>query len=186
MYTTRTSGEISLTEDEYQKLIMACETVEEELLITMAVELGLRRSDISKIKIADIDLEHNRVSYFEHKKDRIRTIPMPPRLVQLVKKYMATLPKTGRRQKMLFKWGASTFGDKTAYRRLQVLKERAGIRTGEPLPFHALRATCIKFKQKKGWSPEQAARLIGDTVRVVQQHYATPSDQELQELMEKS
>jgi len=181
-----TSGEKSLSQDEYDKLLTVCETLEEELLLRMAVELGLRRMDISKVKIADIDIDHAKLSYFEHKKDRIRTIPLSPRLVQKIKQYLATLPRTGRRQKMLFRWGATKYGDKTAYRRLQSLKERAGIRPGEALPFHALRATCVKMKQKQGWTPEQVARLIGDTVRVVQLHYSTPSDQELQELMERS
>ncbi|MCG2825156.1 MAG: hypothetical protein L6265_01035 [Thermoplasmatales archaeon] len=52
----------------------------------------------------------------------------------------------------------------------------------ESKPFHALRATCIKLCQRGGWSVEQAAKLVGDTIRVVQEHYTTPSNEELKQV----
>lgn len=55
----------------------------------------------------------------------------------------------------------------------------AGLR---PRPFHSLRATCIKLAQWKGWTPEQVAKLTGDSIRVIQQHYSTPSRDEMQKV----
>lgn len=178
--TNRTSyktGEHALTPKEYEKLLRVCNTFEEEALLKIAVGLGLRRSDISKIKISNIDLDGGKLSYYEQKKDRIRTVPLGPELTQLLKKFIPTLPRS---QDFLFKWGKSKYGDRTAHRRLTDLCDRANI---PRRPFHALRATCIKFKQKEGWPVEATAKLVGDTIRVVQEHYSVPSDAELAELM---
>jgi len=65
------------------------------------------------------------------------------------------------------------------YSRFQKYLNAAGI---ESKPFHALRATCIKLCQRRGWSVEQAAKLLGDTIRVVQEHYTTPSNEELKQV----
>lgn len=175
--TQSRTGEKALTPLEYEKLISVCNTLEEEVLIKLAVGLGFRRKDIAKIKIKNIDLNEGKITYYEHKKDRDRTIPLGAQLNQLLKKYIHTLP---RDQVYLFKWGSSDWGDRTAHRRLTALCDRAGI---PRRPFHALRGTCIKFKQKEGWPVEATAKLVGDTIRVVQEHYSVPSDAELSELM---
>jgi hypothetical protein len=46
-------------------------------------------------------------------------------------------------------------------------------------PFHALRATCIKLCQSKGWTPEQTAEHVGDRISTIQAHYLTPSVEEM-------
>jgi integrase len=171
------TGELSFTPREYEKILTVCNTLEEELLIQMAVSTGLRRIDISRIRIGDIDLSNGHLAYYEHKKRRNRVIPLSPKILQLLKKYLNSLPKN---QEYLFSWGKNQYGDRTAYRRVQDLCDRAGI---PRRPFHALRATCIKFCQKAGWSPEQVSELTGDTIRVIQEHYATPSKQEMCELV---
>ena len=68
---------------------------------------------------------------------------------------------------------------KTAYNILQRYLKIAGI---EPVPFHALRATCIKLCERRGWTAEQTAKHTGDTVRVIQEHYLTPSVEEMKEI----
>jgi integrase len=112
------------------------------------------------------------VTYTEKKKgDRIRTIYIGPQLRQLLNKYLKTVPKE---QKRLF-----AFSERTAFNKLQRLCIIAGI---PKRPFHSLRATCIKRCQKAGWSPEQVCDLTGDTLRVIQEHYAIPSSGEMVEL----
>ena len=68
---------------------------------------------------------------------------------------------------------------KQIYNRFQKYLTAADI---EYKPFHAIRATCIKLCQRRGWSVEQAAKLVGDTIRVVQEHYTTPSNEELKQV----
>ena len=167
-----TSGEYALTAKEYQKIIGACNTLEDEVMIKLAIGCGLRRVDITKAKIKDIDWVNERLSFHEHKKNRTWSVPLSPSLVQLLRKYIRTLPKG---QTDILK-----FEGRQAYNRLQKLCDVAGI---PRRPFHALRATCIKRCQAAGWTPEQVSALTGDTIRVIQQHYLTPSMQEMSEVV---
>jgi len=167
-----TTGQFALTHKEFGKLLQVTGTLEDELLLKMGVAFGLRREDIVNIRIADINLDEASMTYFEKKKNRIRTVPLGANMTQLMRKYIATLPK---KQKMLF-----AFSGSTAYRKLQRLCIKAGI---PRRPFHALRSTCVKFCQHAGWTPEQVAELTGDTIRVIQEHYATPSRAEMSEVM---
>jgi hypothetical protein len=42
----------------------------------------------------------------------------------------------------------------------------------------------VKFCQKNNWTVEQVSKLTGDTIAVIQQHYSTPSNSEMQEVVE--
>jgi integrase len=75
-----------------------------------------------------------------------------------------------------------TYSGRTAHRKLQDYCDKAQI---PRRPFHALRATCIKFCQRAGWRVEEVAKLTGDTIAVIQEHYSTPSESEMQEAIEK-
>lgn len=167
---------LALTRSEYEKILRACDSQTDRCLIMVGVELGLRRADIVKIRIADIKFTEHRLLYCEQKKgNRIRNIPISPQLEQELKIMLQTLSKN---QRLLF-----DFSDKTAYNKFQRLCEKIGIK---PRGFHALRATCVKLHQQQGWSVELVAKLIGDNITTVQQYYSTPSDVELVEIMRKS
>lgn len=174
------TGEYALTRNEYHLLLSKCNNLETEVLIKLAVSTGLRRYDISQIEIQNIDQDNDRLTFFEAKKGRIRSIDLDPEVTRKISQYLFTINarrSPGRRY--LFSWGGTRFGDRTAHRRLQDLCDRAGI---PRRPFHALRATCIKFCQAAGWPPEAVSELTGDTIRVIQEHYLTPSQAEMREL----
>lgn len=168
------TGEKAFTRTEINKLLAACATLEDELLLKLGVSLGLRREDMVSLKVVDVDLTNNAMSYYERKKSRLRVVPIGGNVSQLILKYMHTIPRS---QKALF-----AFSGSTAYRKLQRLCDLADI---QRRPFHALRATCIKFCQAAGWTPEQVSELTGDTIRVIQEHYATPSRAEMSEVMKE-
>jgi integrase len=72
-----------------------------------------------------------------------------------------------------------SFSGRTAYNILQHYCVAAGI----PIrPFHALRATCIKFCQAAGWTPEQTAKHVDDRISTIQEHYLVPSMADMREL----
>ena len=168
------TGEKAFTRTEIDKLLASCATIEDELLLKLGVSLGLRREDIINIKVIDVDLNNSTISHYERKKSRLRVVPIGDNTKQLIIKYLHTIPKN---QKQLFKFSGST-----AYRKLQKLCDLANI---PRRPFHALRATCVKFCQNAGWTPEQVSELTGDTIRVIQEHYATPSRAEMSEVMKE-
>jgi integrase len=167
------SGERALTRAEYEKCLLACSTQEDRVMLLIGVELGLRRRDIANIKLANIDLNEMKMSYYEHKKQRIRTVPMSPRLSQEIKILMNTIPK---KRKTLFSYTS----DRTVWNRLNKIFDQVGI---ENRGVHSLRGTCVKLRQQEGWTAEQTAKLIGDTVETVLNHYSTPSDDELAALI---
>ena len=133
----------------------------------MAVSTGLRREDLCSIKIANIDLDNKTLLFHEQKKSRDRSIHLPDPIIILVKKFLKTIPK----RETLF-----SFTGRTAYRHLNYWCTVANI---PERPFHALRATCIKFCQAAQWTPEQVSELTGDTIAVIQQHYSTPTYDEM-------
>jgi len=168
------TGRFALTRAEYEAIRAVIDNFEDEVLIRLAVASGMRREDIVNVKISDIKLEDHRIFFFEHKKDKIHSFHVSGDLMQLVVKYLGTLPRN--QQKLL------DMSSKTAYNRFQRLCERAGI---PKRPFHALRSTCIKFCQLAGWTPEQTAALVDDTIAVIQEHYLTPSEAEMKEVCQK-
>ena len=162
------------------KLMDACETLQDKAMLEIGISLGLRREDMVRLRVANINFEDHTISYTEKKKHgAIRTKRMEKSLEQTLKMYTATI----RGSVFLFCYGNSKWGDRSLYNRLQELCKRAGVR---PRKFHALRATCIKFHQKAGWKPEECAALINDTPQVVMMHYATPSTSEMNELTDRS
>lgn len=171
-----TVGQDALTPLEYEKVCEACSSIEDEALLKFTVATGMRREDVVNVERQNINLTTGSVTFSEKKKGgRIRTIYIGQKLCTLLIKYLKTVPKD---QKLLF-----DFCGKTAYNKLQDLCDVAGIRRR---PFHALRATCVKRCQAAKWTPEQVCKLTGDTLRVIQEHYATPSESEMGEVAKAS
>lgn len=168
-----TSGEKALSKSEYDKIISVIDNIEDELLVKMAVTTGLRREDLCDVKISNINFNDGLLTFYESKKKIDRSIYLNLDLLLLIKKFL----KTQGKRETLF-----SFGGRTAYRHLNHWCQIAGI---PERPFHALRATCVKFCQVAGWKPEQVCKLTGDTLRTIQEHYSTPSEGEMKEVVKE-
>lgn len=174
------TGEFALTDDELERLFVATDSFTELVFLRFAVSTGLRRSDVVAVKWRDVDFERRKVTFFERKKNRIKEVFLSSSMVQDLKRLRGL--KSG--EFYLFsgrsepKYGKGHLSSRAAYDVLQRNLKKAGI---SPRPFHALRATCIKLCQRKGWSAEQTSKHVGDTIRVIQEHYSTPSDGEMLE-----
>ena len=107
-----TSGEYALTPKEYQKIINACNTLEDEVMIKLAVGCGLRRVDITKAKIADIDWVNKRLSFYEHKKSRIWIVPLVRTSYNYYKNMFGRCPKT-KKKFLKLKVDKHTIGSKS-------------------------------------------------------------------------
>jgi integrase len=166
--------------NELQRLIAACSDQNDRVMILLGSRYGIRREDVAKIEINNIDLMNGTITYYEHKKDKIRTIPIEADVLQEIRILLKSIPK----RKYLLAWSDGS----TCWRHLQELCKIAGLpapadRTGRP--FHSLRGTCVKLRQAQGWNVSQVAALIGDEVATVMKHYATVTPSELSELMQK-
>lgn len=175
----RKTGELSLTEAQVRQLLSVVGRLDHEVLLRIAIELGLRRADVVKIEQANINLRTKKLAYIETKKGgKIRRVPLSDSLAKLIEQYLNVIGKN----RWLFPTPHKTKGhlhDRTAYDIFNKYLEKAGL---PPRPFHALRATCIKLLQKRGWSIEEVMALTNDSFRTIKEHYDTPSEEEMGEV----
>ncbi len=161
--------------------MMALESYRDTVLIKLELALGCRRSDIVRIKWDDVKEEDFSITYKEMKKgDRPHTAFVSDDIMVMLKRHRGL-----SRGKYIFP-AVSTdknhLSDRTAYNILVRAMRRAEIiGKNKCWPFHALRATCIKNCQRAKWTPAQTAAHVNDTIRVIQEHYETPSMLERQE-----
>jgi integrase len=173
------TGEFSLTEAEVGRLIASARSFSDEILLRLAIATGIRREDVVRIERVGLDVATGSVTYHEAKKRRVRTVRIGGETLSALRKYVNELPASS---KWLFpsrERGGSHLTGRTAYNVLQRALENAGL---APRPFHALRSTCVKLAQRKGWTPEQVSDLTGDSIRVIQLHYSTPTAGEMAEV----
>ena len=163
----------SLTFEELQLVILQCETLQERVLIELAVTTGIRRTDIVNIEINRIDLEHQKIIFWEEKKDRMWIVAIPGEVVQTLRMYINTLP---RGQRYLF-----PFTGRTAYNILQRLLWKASIH--KHLSFHDLRRTFIRLSKQMGRDIRFVMDQTGDTARVIMEEYEGYTVDEMVQLM---
>lgn len=177
------SGQKSLTQAQVQQFFLYVTDLNHLGLFQLAITTGIRREDIVHIKLKDIDFEKNTVTFYESKKKRIKTVHIPVTVANTLKMIANINSKetyifVGRADKL---YGKGHLSGRNAYNLFQKYLKKAGLK---PRPFHAIRATCIKLCQLKGWSMEQTAELVGDTIEVIREHYTTPSDDEMREVVD--
>lgn len=183
------TGQKALTREEYNKLISCITDIQDELMIRFAVDTGLRREDLCNVECDQIDLKNNKLRFHEAKKDHTdkktnaftekwRTIDLSNEVVALIQKFYNTLDKSElRKRQYLF-----DYVGRTAYRHFNRWCVVAGI---DERPIHALRATCIKFAHEAEWSDMEIADLTGDKISTIQEHYMTPSVDEMRQAKQK-
>lgn len=175
-----TSGQKALTQDQVHKFLLHVTDLIHLGLFQLAIVSGIRREDIVRIKKSDMNLQMQCVTFYESKKRRTKTIYIPVTVANTLQ----MICNVNKKEVYLFPGNSEKVGGRghlsgrNAYNLLQRYLREAGL---ESRPFHSLRATCVKLCQKRGWSVEQTAEHIGDTISVIQEHYAIPSSQEMRE-----
>lgn len=172
------SGEKALTHKQVEQLFEHITELQDLVLIKLAVDVGLRRADIVAIKRRDVDLSRETVTFYETKKKRTKTVPISKSTVRSLTMWL-NINKSDWLFPARFKDSKGHLSSRSAYNILRKYTQSAKLPN---IPFHALRATCVKLHQVAGWTPEQTAKLIGDKVSTVQQHYSVPSDEEMLEI----
>jgi len=181
-----TSGEKALTRKEYEKLLSVIDTHEDELFLKMAITTGLRREDLANVKIGDINLDERLLFFHESKKNVNRSIPLMDDIIILLSRYLKTT--SGKDKDALFSCTGTQmyrrfngYDDKNKKHHIGYF-DKAGIPNR---PIHAFRATAIKFMHDVGYSDPQIMAITGDTLEVLQQHYMTPSMDELRNVVKE-
>lgn len=172
-------GRYSLTEDELNRLYAEISSIRDLAIIKLAVSTGIRREDIAALELANIDWDNAIVHFYEQKKRRPWQAYILPDALTALRMYVNTLDK---REKYLFPGRTKKPPSKdhltgrAIYDIFNGWLPKAGLETR---PSHALRSTCMKLLQLKGWSPEQVQEQTGDTLEVIQMHYTVPTRAEM-------
>jgi integrase len=165
----------SLTLEEQERLLSVTETFEDLTLLHLALTTGIRREDIARIEVGNIDLDNRQLRFWESKKRRWWTVPLTVECCQDIRRLLNTYPN-GR--KRLF-----DMTGRTAYNHLQKILLKAGIK--KELSFHDLRRTFIKTAKRRGLSPKAVSQITGDTLATIEQSYANLDMEELKEEIDK-
>lgn len=176
----RHAGSVALTANEVRRLLAPIDRLEERALLELAVTSGIRREDVVAIPLEGLELDDGWLTFFESKKRRTRRIPLDLACLVTLRSYVRTLAKgerwlfpsprrAGRHETGRFAWTIlNRWLDRTCLARR---------------PFLALRATAYKLAKSKGWSVEQAAALLGDSIRVAMEFYGVATPGELRDVM---
>ena len=167
---------LSLSLEELQRLVNACDTLEDKALIELAVTTGIRREDIVNIDKMNVDLDAKIIRFWEKKKGRFWSVVLEPTVIQTLRLYMKDIPSNKR---FLF-----NFSGRTAYNKLQKLMEKAGIK--KHLEFHGLRRTFIRLSKKLGREVRYVMEQTGDTARVIIDEYEGYTIDEMIEITESN
>lgn len=172
--TSYKTGEFAFTETEVTQLLLSTEDFRNYVFLKTAIASGIRRGDIVALQWSGVDFDHGAITYWQNKKRRSHTCYVSPAVMQDLKRLRSISNNNhyvfdGGSEK---KYGQGHISSRSAYDVLQRSCKKAGLKGR---PFHALRATCIKLCQKRGWSAAQTAKHVDDTIRVIQVHYEAPS-----------
>jgi integrase len=170
------TGEKALTKAEFDKLLSVVDNSEDRLLLLIGAGLGIRRFDMSRITVGNINFAEHTLTYLEKKKHDIpHTVPMPSKLEQELQIFI-------REKKLGLGDRLFSIKDRQLCNHFYKMLDKAGI---ERRGIHSLRGTCVKLCQANNWTIEQCARLINDRVTTVQIHYSKPSMSEMKEVMKE-
>jgi integrase len=64
-----------------------CDPLLDEVTLALAERLGLRRIELCRLRLCDLDLEQNEIEIWG-KGDQPRTMPIPPALADLARRYV--------------------------------------------------------------------------------------------------
>jgi integrase/recombinase XerD len=142
---------------------------------------ALRGFDATDLRWSDLDLSDGMLSRLTHKRRKQVWIPLHQELLfALEAEFVTRGPRPGDHV-LLNPDTKKPMSRPRLYTRIKALGDRAGVNRAHP---HRFRDTLAVDLLLKGASPYDVAKTLGDTVAVVEQHYA-PYVKELRERTRK-
>jgi integrase len=142
---------------------------------------GLRGFDATDLRWSDLDLHDRMLSRLTHKRGKQVWIPLHQELLFALEAEFERRDPRPSDQVLLNPETKKPMSRPRLYTRIKALGDRAGVRQAHP---HRFRDTLAVDMLLKGASPYDVAKTLGDTVAVVEQHYA-PYVKELRERTRK-
>jgi integrase/recombinase XerD len=138
---------------------------------------GLRGFDATDIRWSEIDLRDRMLCRVTHKRQKPVWIPLHPELLFALESAREERRARASDRVLLHPETGRLMSRPRLYERIKALGERAGVNRAHP---HRFRDTLAVDMLLKGASPYDVAKTLGDTIAVVEEHYA-PYLKELRE-----
>jgi integrase len=138
---------------------------------------GLRGFDATDIRWSEIDFRERILSRLTHKRAKQVWIPLHPELLFALEAACAERHPKPSDHVLLNPETGRPMSRPRLYERIKAMGERAGVTRAHP---HRFRDTLAVDMLLKGASPYDVAKTLGDTIAVVEEHYA-PYVKELRE-----
>lgn len=190
-----TRSQFHLTEDQIKLLIKHTEKLRDKVIIKLLAYCGLRRFELAKIKIEDVDLETNKIQILGKKNiERLATI-FSDQLIEDLKIYFRYV-LNNQKQGYLFP-AVSSLNQQGHISPTEInrIVAKAGYRAHlkNPIPElkninpHILRHSCARILKDKGLSLEVVQKVLGHlSYKTTMDLYGTKSISEMdKELKEK-
>jgi integrase/recombinase XerD len=189
-----TRSQFHLTEEQIKLLINHTEKLRDKLIIKLLAYCGLRRFELAKIMIADIDIETRKIRILGKKKiERLATL-FSDQLVEDLKiyiRYVLNNPKTGYLFPAVSSLNQKGHITPTEINRI-VAKAGNMAHLKNPVPElkninpHILRHSCARILKDKGLSLEVVQKVLGHlSYRTTMDLYGTKSISEMDDELKK-
>jgi integrase/recombinase XerD len=188
----------TLTTEQIETLINACENLRDKLLLRLLYESSLRIGECLALWIEDLDIERCQISV----RDRgqlingaeiktpasCRRIDVSRDLINQILDYLVVVHTDEVQTNHLFiKLHGTRSGQPLEYADVNDLFQRLKKKTGIDAHAHLLRHSSLTSLAKHGWRPELLRERAGHTqISSTYQLYVHPSDEELREAWEQT
>ncbi len=173
----------SLSRAELNKLIEEAERKGNKLheaVVVFLANTGLRASELVRLRMEDLEIGQGRgVVRIREKPGTFRKVPLNAEARRVLREYLAERPAGWDE---VFVGQRGPLSKSGVYRLVKRLAERAGLKGVSP---HTLRHTFGKMLVDAGVSLDRVAILLGHKSMEATRIYATPSEEDLEEAVER-
>ena len=146
-------------------------------LFVVAIETGLRRGDLLRLKWRAVDLENRWIHIVMHKTRLPVTIPISAACFDALQMCLA---RTGNRENVFVDEGAKPMSDQRVRRTFDRVKRLAGIT--RRFRFHDLRHTFGSRLASRNVAVQVISKVMGHTSIAMTMRYARPSEEALRDV----
>ncbi|PIS06468.1 MAG: integrase [Candidatus Buchananbacteria bacterium CG10_big_fil_rev_8_21_14_0_10_33_19] len=168
---------VVLSQTEIKQLFATINNAKHKLILGLAYASGLRISEITNIKIADLNFEERTLIVKQGKGAKDRLTILPEKIIQPLKKYTQNKPGYS----YLFE---STRGGKLSERSIQKVFENALLKSTikKPASFHSLRHSFATHLLEAGTDIRYIQTLLGHARLTTTQIYTQVSNKNLKDI----
>lgn len=149
----------ALSPEEVQRLLDACLTTRDRAIILVAVDSGLRVSELVNLSIEDINIQSGEIMVHEGKGRKDRTAYLGSTSRRILLKYLMQRGATRPEDAL---WCSETTGRRLTHHGLRLALKRVGHRAGvQNSSPHSLRRSNALWSLRAGMSPFALKMLLG-------------------------